>query len=57
MAKLTRYNSFEALKSDAPATKATSKERDEAHAAFEKFVQLLQREMEAKEKLKTSDGQ
>jgi hypothetical protein len=57
MAKLTRYPSFEALKSDAPATKATAKERDKAHAAFEASIKLLQREMDAKKKRKPSDGQ
>jgi hypothetical protein len=50
MAKLTRFTSFEELKSDTEEAKATPAARDKAHAEFEEFVKLLQRELAAKKK-------
>lgn len=52
MAKLTRFTSFEALKSDAEEAKATPAARDKAHAEFEEFIKILQRELAAKNKSK-----
>ncbi|MDF7814146.1 hypothetical protein [Hymenobacter sp. YC55] len=55
MAKLTRFTSFEALKSDAEEAKATPAARDKAHAEFEEFIKILQRELAAKKKVQSSD--
>ena len=55
MAKLTRFTSFEELKSDAQEAKATPAERDKAHTEFEEFIKILQRELAAKKKVQSSD--
>ncbi|MBO2010155.1 hypothetical protein [Hymenobacter negativus] len=55
MAKLTRYTSFEALKSDIQPAKLNQADSAKAHAEFEEFVKLLQRELAAKKSAKPSD--
>ena len=42
MAKLTRHLSFLTLKAAAPATRVPAATRDQAHAAFKEFLELLQ---------------
>ncbi len=55
MAKLTRYTSFEALKSDIQPVKLTQTDSARAHAEFEEFIKILQRELAAKKTAKSSD--
>jgi hypothetical protein len=57
MAKLTRYNSFEELKSDIQPNTLTEVERDRTYAELEEFIKLLQQDLAAKKKAKRSNGQ
>jgi len=57
MAKLTRYNSFEALKSDIQANTRTEAERDRVYSELEEFIKLLQQDLAAKKKAKRTNGQ
>jgi hypothetical protein len=57
MAKLTRYTSFEALKSDIQPSTLTDAERDSVYAEFEEVIKLLQQQLAAKKKAKCSNGQ
>jgi hypothetical protein len=57
MAKLTRYNSFEELKSDIQPNTRTEAERDRVYTELEEFIKLLQQDLAAKKKAKRSDGQ
>ena len=62
MAKLTRYSSFEALKSDIQPNTLTEAERDKVYAEKvyaepEEFIKLLQQDLAAKKKVKRSNGQ
>jgi hypothetical protein len=42
MAKLTRHPSFQDLKAEAPLTRVPAAAREQAHAEFKEFLQLLQ---------------
>lgn len=42
MARLTKYDSFEALKADAASTVSSSSTSEERYLAFEKFIASLQ---------------
>ncbi|MGI4867772.1 MAG: hypothetical protein ACRYFZ_27900 [Janthinobacterium lividum] len=57
MAKLTRYSSFEALKSDIQPNTRTEAERDRVYAELEEFIKLLQQDLAAKKEAKRSNGQ
>jgi len=57
MAKLTRYTSFEALKSDIQPATLTAAERDRVYTEFEEFIKLLQQDLAAKKKAKRSNEQ
>jgi hypothetical protein len=57
MTKLTKYTSFEELKSDVQPNTLTEAERDKAYAELEKFIKLLQQDLAAKKKAKLSNGQ
>ena len=57
MVKLTRYSSFEALKSDIQPNTRTEAERDRVYAELEEFIKLLQQDLAAKKKAKCSNGQ
>jgi hypothetical protein len=55
MAKLTRYSSFEELKSAPLENLLAPAERAKAHAEFEALMKRLQQEFAAQKKLKSSD--
>jgi hypothetical protein len=55
MAKLTRYSSFEELKSAPLENLLAPAERAKAHAEFEALMKCLQQEFAAQKKLKSSD--
>jgi hypothetical protein len=57
MAKLTRYTSFEELKSDIQPNTLTEAERDRVYTELEEFIKLLQEDLAAKKKAKRSNGQ
>ncbi|MDO7851649.1 hypothetical protein [Hymenobacter convexus] len=57
MAKLTRYTSFEELKSDIQPNTLTEAERDRVYTELEEFIKLLQQDLAAKKKAKRSNGQ
>jgi hypothetical protein len=57
MAKLTRYSSFEELKSDIQPNTLTEVERDRVYTELEEFIKLLQQDLAAKKKAKRSNGQ
>lgn len=57
MAKLTKYTSFEELKSDVQPNTLTEVERDKVYAELEEFIKLLQQDLAAKKKAKLSNGQ
>ena len=48
MARLTKYNSFKALKLDAAPGEGDLMDSSERHLAFEKFINLLQTELNKK---------
>ena len=52
MAKLTRYSSFEELKSDIQPNTRTEAERDRVYTELEEFIKLLQQDLAAKKKAK-----
>jgi hypothetical protein len=57
MAKLTRYTSFEELKSDIQPNTLTEAERNRVYTELEEFIKLLQQDLAAKKKAKRSNGQ
>jgi hypothetical protein len=56
MAKLTRYSSFEELKSAPLENPLTPAESAKAHADFEALMRRLQQEFATQKKLKPSNG-
>jgi hypothetical protein len=54
MAKLTRYTSFEALKSDIQPNTRTEAERDNVYAELEGFIKLLREDLAVKNKCQVS---
>lgn len=55
MAKLTRYNSFEELKSAPVEKPLTSAERDRVYTEFEEFIELLRESIAARKKAEAVD--
>jgi hypothetical protein len=55
MAKLTRYTSFEALKSDIQPNTRTEAERDRVYTELEEFVKLLRDSIAARKKAEAVD--
>lgn len=56
MAKLTRYNSFEELKSAPEEKPLTSAERDRVYTEFEKFIELLRESIATRKKAESVDS-
>ncbi|GAB3577670.1 hypothetical protein [Hymenobacter daeguensis] len=50
MEKLTKYTSFEALKSDIQPNTLTEAERDRVYADFEEFINLLKHNLAVKKR-------
>ncbi len=55
MAKLVRYNSFEALKSDVKSTDTNSSKSTRRHEEMVNFVDLLRRRFVEKQQLPKKD--
>ncbi len=55
MARLTKYDSFEALKLDSASNEPSLMDSDERHLAFEKFITLLQKQITREEQDNNSD--
>jgi hypothetical protein len=55
MAKLTRYSSFEELKSAPLENSLTPAERDKVYAELEEFIKILRESLAAQKKLKFSE--